>query len=90
MNFCLVLPSSTLAEAKALYNISLPALPGFFRRIFGGDNTYDFAFCCLPEPRWHCDPLLLLGNAGLLSFFVNHSPGRVAAGGTELGNRRTS
>ena len=34
-----------LAEAKALYNISLPAPPGFFRRIFGGDNTYDFAFC---------------------------------------------
>ena len=34
-----------LAEAKALYNISLPAPPGFFRCIFGGDNTYDFAFC---------------------------------------------
>ena len=34
-----------LAEAKVLYNIGLPAPPGFFRRIFGGDNTYDFAFC---------------------------------------------
>ena len=34
-----------LAEAKALYNISLPAPPGFFRRIFGGGNTYDCAFC---------------------------------------------
>ena len=34
-----------LADAKVLYNFVTPAPPGYFRRIYGGKNFYDFAFC---------------------------------------------
>ena len=64
------------------------ATPGQYCRIIGGKKAYDLAF--VSHQRWRRDPLLLLGSAGLLPRYVNHSPGRVAPGGTELGNRRTS
>jgi hypothetical protein len=35
-----------LADAKVLYNFVTPAPSGYFRRrIYGGKNFYDFAFC---------------------------------------------
>ena len=54
------------------------ATPGQYCRIIGGKKAYDLAF--VSHQRWRCDPLLLLGSAGLLPRYVNHSPGRVATG----------
>jgi hypothetical protein len=77
-----------LADAKVLYNFVTPAPPGYFRRIYGSKNFYDFAFCNRGGIAIPYSFSEVLVNS--LSLCQPQPRTRRSRRRVELGNRRTS